>query len=64
MLKSKKMSQAFWTKVVDCVVYLWNHSPNQSVWNKPPKQAWNGRKLRISEYLEAFHILMCQIKRD
>ena len=41
------MPKEFWVKVVDCVVYLSNHSLNQSVWNRTSQQAWNGRKLGI-----------------
>ena len=47
------MPKEFWVKVVDCVVYLSNHSLNQSVWNRTSQQAWNGRKLGIW-YLRIF----------
>ena len=44
MLKSKKMPKEFSAKAVDCAIYLSNRSRNQSVWNKTPKQSWNGKQ--------------------
>ncbi|KAA0036801.1 Retrovirus-related Pol polyprotein from transposon TNT 1-94 [Cucumis melo var. makuwa] len=48
MLKSKKLSKEFWAQVVECAVYLSNHSPTRSLWNKTPQQAWTGRKPSIA----------------
>ena len=31
MLKSKKMPKEFWAQVVECAVYLSNHSPTRSL---------------------------------
>ena len=47
------MPKEFWAKMGDCAIYLSNRSPNQNVWNKTPKQSWNGRKSNIS-YLRVF----------
>ncbi|KAA0039326.1 copia-type polyprotein [Cucumis melo var. makuwa] len=48
MLKRKKMPKEFWAQAVECAVYLSNHSPTRSLWNKTPQQAWTGRKPSIS----------------
>ncbi|KAA0032821.1 copia-type polyprotein [Cucumis melo var. makuwa] len=48
MLKTKKMPKNFWAQVVECAMYLSNHSPPKSLWNKTPQQAWIGRKPSIA----------------
>ena len=58
MLKNKKMPREFWVEVVICVVYLLNQSPSSSIWNKTPRQAWNGGKLGIA-YLRVFGSIAC-----
>ncbi|KAA0045581.1 copia-type polyprotein [Cucumis melo var. makuwa] len=48
MLKSKKIPKEFWVQVVEYAMYLSNHSPTRSLWNKIPQQAWIEKKPSIA----------------
>jgi transposase InsO family protein len=39
MLKTKRMLKAFWAEAIGCAVYLSNHCPTKSLWNKTPQEA-------------------------
>jgi hypothetical protein len=53
MLKTRRMPKEFWAEAVDYTVYLSNHCPTKSLWNKTLQEEWSGRKPSVS-HLQVF----------
>eukprot|EP00253_Pinus_taeda_P026028 PITA_26028 len=48
MLKEKHLPNDYWAEVVHCATYILNRCPKKAVMNRVPKEAWSGRKQRVT----------------
>ena len=53
MLDNRPIPHMFWVEAVFTIVYLLNRSPTIAVQQKTPKEAWSGRKPKVS-HLKVF----------
>ena len=54
MLHAKSLPQRLWAEALNCATYIQNRSPNRSVKDKTPYEAWSDLKLEVTH----FHIFV------
>jgi hypothetical protein len=50
MLHAKSITHILWDEALNCVNYIHNISPNRSIKDKTPFEAWNGLKPEVTEF--------------